>query len=662
MPIALALALVATIGGAVASYSYDDDAPLGARLAYGATTGFLVLGFAGFIAATLTGPLSGPYAAAVVAALPLLAFARADVRTCFGDDSREAGARIADGFRHPGLSTTGPLVFWAAIVALLWVAFDRVIVENDGTLATGFVNNLGDLPFHIGIVSGFVYGQNYPPENPIFAGSGFSYPYIADVVTAQFVQLGATMREAFFVQNLILGLAVVGLLQRFAAVLTGDRLASFIAPLVVLFSGGLGWLLLFDQARVGEQGLLSVIGNLPQDYTLIGEGPLRFGNAITTLLVTQRSLALGLPVALIVFVVLWKFVHDHGPWGVPQVRRAGDLGRIVVRNRQPLAAAVLTGLLPLVHIHTFGVVLGSAFFIGLAFRGWREGRWFPWALYVVVTLLLALPQIWWSSSGSVSNTGTFFGVELGWDHGNSNPIWFWIANTGLFIPIAIGTAVWLWRERGPRALDLLLFSAVFVVWFIVPNVFKLAPWIWDNIKVLIYWFVGLTPLVALGLAAAFRRGTAWRAGAVAALLVMTLAGGLDVWRAVSRQTQFGEFDGDALRVATIIRDETEPRATILHAPTYNAPVYLTGRRSLMGYAGHLWSSGVDYFEREADIRRIYAGESDAMDLLKRYNVDFIVVSPMERNQLAVNDGFLDQFPVFGRSGDYTLYEVPKAQG
>ena len=35
---------------------------------------------------------------------------------------------------------------------------------------------------------------------------------------------------------------------------------------------------------------------------------------------------------------------------------------------------------------------------------------------------------------------------------------------------------------------------------------------------------------------------------------------------------------------------------------------------------------------------------------------------MERNQLAVNDGFLDQFPVFGRSGDYTLYEVPKAQG
>jgi hypothetical protein len=143
---------------------------------------------------------------------------------------------------------------------------------------------------------------------------------------------------------------------------------------------------------------------------------------------------------------------------------------------------------------------------------------------------------------------------------------------------------------------------------------------------------------------------------------LTLAGGLDVWRVVSRQTEFGEFDGDALAAAAIIRSETQPRATILHAPTFNAPVYLTGRRSLMGYAGHLWSSGVDYFDREAEIKRMYAGEPDALDLLRRYEVDVIVVSPMERAQLAVNDDFLDQFPVLARSGEYTLYEVPKTQG
>ena len=662
MLIALALALVATLGGVVASYAYDDDAPLGARLAYGATTGFLALGFAGFIAAIVAGPLSGPLIGAFVAALPLLALANRDVRDRLTLDARGAGTRVVAAVRRPGWSTTGPLLFWVAIVALLWLAFDRVIVETDESLGTGFVNNLGDLPFHLGVISAFAYGHNFPPENPIFAGSGFSYPYISDVITAHFVLLGASMRDAFFVQNLVLGLALVGLLQRFAAVLTRDRLASYIAPLLVLFSGGLGWLLLFDQARAGERGLLAVIGRLPQDYTLIGEGPLRFGNTITTLLVTQRSLALGMPVALIVFIILWRFVHDDGSWGIPRVRGGGDVAGFVARHRLPLSAAILTGLLPLVHAHTFGVVLGSAFFIGLAFRGWRDGRWFPWLVYVVVTLLIAVPMAWWSASGSVAGTGSFFGIELGWDRRDANPIWFWLANTGLFIPLAIGTAIWLWRERGRRATDLLLFSAVFVVWFVVANVFKLAPWIWDNIKVLIYWFVGLTPLVALGLAAALRSTAPWRAGAVAALLVLTLAGGLDVWRVVSRQTEFGEFDGDALAAAAIIRNETPPRATILHAPTFNAPVYLTGRRSLMGYAGHLWSSGVDYFDREADIKRMYAGEPDALDLLHRYDVDVIVVSPMERAQLAVNDAFLDQFPILARSGVYTLYEVPKTQG
>ena len=409
MPIALALALVATIGGAVASYSYDDDALLGTRLAYGATTGFLTLGFAGFIAATLAGPLSGP--------------CRRPSRRCRcsplrGATSARASA-LTPGPPSPGsrtasaasLSTTGPLVFWAAIVALLWVAFDRVIVENDGTLATGFVNNLGDLPFHIGIVSGFAYGQNYPPENPIFAGSGFSYPYIADVVTAQFVQLGATMREAFFVQNLILGVALVGLLQRFAGVLTRDRLASFIAPLIVLFSGGLGWLLLIDQARVGEQGIVSLIGNLPQDYTLIGEAA-RFGNAITTLLVTQRSLALGLPMALIVFVVLWHFVHDR-PVGRPETRGSAAWGFVSYR---PAAAAVLTACCRWSTSTRSGSCSGRRSSSAFAFRAGARGAG-PWAVYVVVTLLLALPAIWWSSSGSVSNTGTFFGFELGWDHG-----------------------------------------------------------------------------------------------------------------------------------------------------------------------------------------------------------------------------------------------------
>jgi len=75
--------------------------------------------------------------------------------------------------------------------------------------------------------------------------------------------------------------------------------------------------------------------------------------------------------------------------------------------------------------------------------------------------------------------------------------------------------------------------------------------------------------------------------------------------------EYQEFDRDGINFAEIIKQQTPPRATILHAPVHNTPVFLTGRRSLMGYPGHIWTHGLDYGPRETEIKRIYAGAPDA---------------------------------------------------
>ena len=129
---------------------------------------------------------------------------------------------------------------------------------------------------------------------------------------------------------------------------------------------------------------------------------------------------------------------------------------------------------------------------------WRERRWASWSVYVMAALALALPQIWWSTHDSIANAGTFFGFEFGWDHGETAIGWFWFLNTGLFIPLAVLAVFWPLRPA-LASRSLLLFTAAFLVWFIVPNVMKLAPWVWDNIKVLFYWFVGF--IAARGAAA-----------------------------------------------------------------------------------------------------------------------------------------------------------------
>ncbi|HEX8146895.1 MAG TPA: hypothetical protein VF591_06925, partial [Pyrinomonadaceae bacterium] len=318
--------------------------------------------------------------------------------------------------------------------------------------------------------------------------------------------------------------------------------------------------------------------------------------------------------------------------------------------------------------------------------------WRPWVAFACAASALAVPQMLWATRGSGARAGQFFGWEFGWDHGTSNVAWFWLKNTAVFIPLLVAAVAWWARGRGPagaardegrgargagggrgrrgaraagvpRVSDrLLFFYAPFVLCFVVPNVYKLSPWVWDNIKVLLYWWVASAPLVALVLARLWRRKGVWRAAAAALLLMQTAAGGLDVWRAASGAVERRSFDKDGVAFAEVVKREAGPRALILHAPTYNDPVYLTGRRTFLGYPGHVWSHGIDYGPREADLKRIYSGAPEAPALIERAGIEYVVVGPLEREEmrqrgLTVNESFFARYRKVGEAGGYRLYKT-----
>jgi hypothetical protein len=71
----------------------------------------------------------------------------------------------------------------------------------------------------------------------------------------------------------------------------------------------------------------------------------------------------------------------------------------------------------------------------------------------------------------------------------------------------------------------------------------------------------------------------------------------------------------------------------------------------------LWSHGIDYGERERDVKKIYAGEPGSDDLLRNYGIDYVLISPEESNSLKVNEGFFRQFPVAAEAGQYRVYKT-----
>ena len=648
MIVAIVIALLAVAGGTLITYLYDEPSSLCSRLFSGAAIGFAILALAGFIFASLVGlTLLVLVLAAATLAAPFLLLLKAGIRAKVRADVEESRESLPRAFVSSPLRVVGFAVAYLLVSIAIWAVFDRAIFEHGNRIYTGVSNNYGDLPFHLSAITRFVYGNNFPPEDPTFAGARFTYPFLADFIAAMFARAGASLRGAMLIENLVLALALVGLLYRWGSELTSDRLAALLTPALILLNGGLGWWFLLRDARQTELGIFPLLAQLPHDYTIV-DGNWRWGNAVTSLLVTQRSILLGLPLAIIVFTQWWRADEDRTKPIPNSSRSQMPLSPSIKRM---IGAGVIAGMLPLAHGHSFVVVMIIGACLALISRRWRE-----WTVFFGIALIIAAPQLWWVTRGSAVRVGSFFDWHFGWDRGDDNFFWFWFKNTGMFIPLVIAAIAWRGRSQLVSR-RWLVFYLPFTLCFIVPNLVKLAPWVWDNIKVLFYWYVASVPLVALLLARLWRGGRWQSIASVALLATLTLAGTLDVLRVVTRASEFEEFNEQAIGLAEMIKNTTSPSALILHAPVHNHPVFLTGRRSLLGYPGHAWTHGVDYAPREADIRRIYAGEPDADELIAQYGIEYVVVGPLERVSMAVNDSYFQRYANIGEVGDYRLYRT-----
>ncbi|MFN2577776.1 MAG: hypothetical protein ABR607_08835 [Pyrinomonadaceae bacterium] len=655
----LALSLVAIASGTLLTYTYDEGAPLVSRLCGGACIGFAAMAIAGFVLALLFG--LNPYTIGFTAALlllPMLLLKSRSVRNQLDQDINHALQAVSRASSKPDRWAFIYFLFYAGAAIVMWLVFDRALLEKPEGMYTGVLNNYGDLPFHLSVITRFAFGQNFPPEDPTFSGVRFTYPFMTDFISAMFVRAGASLRNSLFIENWIIGVALVGVLHRFGLRLVRNRTAGILVPVLVILNGGLGWTMLFGDVNKSEAGVFHVLMNIQHSYTILPDVAQgwRWGNAVTSLLVPQRGFLLGIPLAVLAFTQWWDAMQDRESLPLAAARgsnkRLNSLAKSAGIDRASARRRMIAGLLPLVHAHSFIATMGVGGVLALInIKKWRE-----WLMFFVVASVIAIPQLVWSTHGSAVSTRAFIGRDFGWGHGDENVVWFWFKNTGVFIPLLIGALLWKTdKYLVPRCL--LLFYLPFTLCFIIPNLVKFAPWIWDNIKILFYWWIGSAPIVALVLARLWE-GHVWnRVVAGALFVVLTLAGGLDVFALLTRQGEYQEFDREGVAFAEMIKQQIPPRAMILHAPIHNTPIFLTGRRSLMGYPGHIWTHGIDSGPREADIKRIYAGSAGAPALLAKYGVDYVVVDPQERSVMPVNDAFFSRYHEVTTIGEYHLYKV-----
>jgi uncharacterized membrane protein len=71
----------------------------------------------------------------------------------------------------------------------------------------------------------------------------------------------------------------------------------------------------------------------------------------------------------------------------------------------------------------------------------------------------------------------------------------------------------------------------------------------------------------------------------------------------------------------------------------------------------MWSRGLDFSQRNADITSIYSGEPAAAPLLRRYGIDYVLIGPGELASFSVNEQFWGEYALLAQEGPYRLYKT-----
>jgi len=573
--------LAITAAGALVAGLVRTPLRLEERAAVAAVAG-IVLGAVGALLAALATSLT----TASVFAGPLSVALLALVGARFAGDPRrpweQSFAEARERWRSRALWPMAALMVVASIGFSL--AFAHALFPGrDGSITAGYSTVWADWSLHATAANSFVAGHNLPPQDPIFSGTPFRYPFVPDFSSSMLLVLGASLRFALEAPDVVLCVAATVLVVSLAHRLAGSFAAGVVAMAVVLLGGGLGFTGLWWDActAAGYQHAQCSAAHLashPADTIGVGTVVLRRSismiadqpRAYDGLLTAARDSPLGSTHQWYTPLLAWWLPQRTFVYGFAMVMAVLLLVETGLQRAPPAwspfcVGGLLVGILPWMHVHSFFVLL-MALPVAALLRRRRE-----WLALGGIGFVLALPRVvQLALGGHGSTTGpygddTFPYLQPGWMW-NDDPSWshvhfsfgvipsllvqvarvalspgfwgFWLLNTGVLVPMCMVAVagVLLWRvpqgwaraaaERvaGVFPRPLLCFCLPLLLVFPVANVVVFQAWNWDNTKLLAYWQLAAALLTGV-LVTSWWRARGWRAASATAMLFTILASG-----------------------------------------------------------------------------------------------------------------------------------------
>jgi len=510
--------------------------------------------------------------------------------------------------------------------------------KDDGLYLTA--TSWYDLALHLAISNSFLYGQNFPPMYMVIPDEPLRYPFLPDFHAAIFLKLGWSIWASFAVTSFASAIALIGTFYCFARRLADSKSAAFIATLFFLFNGGLGFILFFRDWYSGDKSLIGYFFDMKENYTDMLSQGIKWVNLITSGVIPQRAMLYGMPVAFVVLALISIVWRD---WSESADKNRWSGARIL------FAAGVITGMLPLYHVHSYmsvGLISGFLFLVRPRFA---------WLVFWLPAVLLALPQMF--GSGGHLSSSEFLQVHLGWmSYAGTNFFVFLLFNFGLPLLLIVPALF-----AAPRYLQ--TFYIPFVALIILCFVFRISPNDFDNVKLMYYWHAATAVVIAVWLNKLSVKPKL-RFWVVLIILACTASGVLATVR--EAKIIYRIFSSEEIEAGIFSREQTAPDALFLTGQYHNQPALcLAGRRILLGYDFWIISHGYSrqtYDALKEDVKEIYKGSSTAEGLLEKHKIDYIYVGPNERKDLQVNEDYLNNHhTLVFNNATISIYKIQRLQ-
>lgn len=509
-------------------------------------------------------------------------------------------------FKHHSLEL---VLFILFLFFSIWVMFGTFSYKNGSMMIA--TKAWSDFANHVPLIRTFSFGENFPPQDPLFSGEPIHYHFLFYMLVGFLEKFGVRIDYALNIPSTIGFFALLAIIYIFGTRLFRSRAVGVLSVLFFLFNGTLSFLEFFKEHPLSNHIVQDIITNTtfpsfgPYDHKIVSA----FWNL--NIYTNQRHLAaayaFGLLIIYLVFYYSRKEKHhpeNHTKYHVKGVKQLfssffkDPFGLKEGKTNWELCIilGVLLGFSFFFHLAVFlmtSVVLGCMF---LFFRKYR----IPAAVILSIAAILAIPQYGYLHS---STGGSGFGLKivpgyLVFDHLTlMNFIQYWVYNFGLhFILIPIGFFI------APKPVKKLFIG--FLALFLIGNLFQFAPEMAENHKFFNFYLLFGSMLSAYVLVLLWKKSFYLKPLVIVLTFFLIFSGIIDFFP-VANDGKLALADYPVNQDVKWIIQHTPPDAIILNTNYLYDIDSIAGRRIFLGWPYFPWSAGFDTTTRSNQIKQFF---------------------------------------------------------